>query len=372
MILSSVLGIISWLDLSLWVHSALHAAVAISCSSLSIAVSDVIIDSLVIERTQRESLSCGKNFVENKVPSAGNLQTLCWGASSAGSLVSSYLGITALPTLRPQEIFLATSILPLTVAISATLIEETKLTNKTFEQPLVALISSKVGEIWTFLKSPTIFLPLTFLILWRITPNTETVMFYFYVNELLFSETFIAKLQFYGSLSSFAGILIYRNFVAPRLTTSEDKASTSNERRISITMFIRLTLLFSVPVSMLQIILTNGWNQHFLNLSNEWFAAVDAMALNVFEEISFMPIMTLASVICPAGFEGSLFASIMSIFNLAGILSNELSAVLMDRLDIADHNFNNLSLYVAICATSSLLPLMLARFLLKRLDSASH
>ncbi len=188
MILSSVLGIISWLDLSLWVHSSLHAAVAISCSSLSIAVSDVIIDSLVIERTQRESLSCGKNFVENenKVQSAGNLQTLCWGASSAGSLVSSYLGITALPTLRPQEIFLATSILPLAVAISATLIEETKLTNKTLEQPLVALISSKVGEIWTFLKSPTLFLPLTFLILWRITPNTETVMFYFYVNELLF------------------------------------------------------------------------------------------------------------------------------------------------------------------------------------------
>ncbi|CCH65330.1 Folate transporter 3 [Richelia intracellularis HM01] len=42
-------------------------------SSLSVAVSDVIVDSLVVERAKAESQT-----------EAGSLQSLCWGASALG------------------------------------------------------------------------------------------------------------------------------------------------------------------------------------------------------------------------------------------------------------------------------------------------
>lgn len=57
LILSGLLGTLSWLGLAFFAHSALTATVAIALSSLAVAVSDVIVDSLVVERPAPKTLA---------------------------------------------------------------------------------------------------------------------------------------------------------------------------------------------------------------------------------------------------------------------------------------------------------------------------
>jgi hypothetical protein len=68
-----------------------------------------------------------------------------------------------------------------------------------------------------------------------------------------------------------------------------------------------------------------------------------------------------------AGIEGTLFASIMSIFNGAGVLGSELGALLTSVLGVTESNFQNLGLLVTICNLSSLVSLPLLG-LLDRVD----
>ena len=71
--ISGIMGSISWLALSSsWlVDSPAKATAVCILSSLSVAVSDVVVDSIVVERVQ----SAG-----DKDPGlAGGLQSLCWG-----------------------------------------------------------------------------------------------------------------------------------------------------------------------------------------------------------------------------------------------------------------------------------------------------
>ena len=66
----------------------------------------------------------------------------------------------------------------------------------------------------------------------------------------------------------------------------------------------------------------------------------------------------LAAKICPPGIEGALFAALMSIFNLGGIVSTEAGALLTSAFHVSETDFSNLAPLIATCALSSLLPLL--------------
>ena len=73
--------------------------------------------------------------------------------------------------------------------------------------------------------------------------------------------------------------------------------------------------------------------------------------------MGFLPLLVLAAKICPPGIEGALFAALMSIFNLGGIVSTEAGALLTDAFHVSETDFSNLSPLIVTCAASSLLPL---------------
>ncbi|KAM3576371.1 hypothetical protein VYU27_001722 [Nannochloropsis oceanica] len=70
-----------------------------------------------------------------------------------------------------------------------------------------------------------------------------------------------------------------------------------------------------------------------------------------------MPTLVLAARLCPPGIEGTLFATLMSVFNGAGALGAELGAFLTSALGVTENNFQNLGLLIAICNLSTLLSL---------------
>ncbi|XP_028773513.1 folate-biopterin transporter 1, chloroplastic isoform X3 [Neltuma alba] len=79
LVLSGLLGALSWSLMASFVDSKYDAAFCILLGSLSVAFSDVVVDSMVVERARGESQS-----------TSGSLQSLCWGSSSFGGIVSAY------------------------------------------------------------------------------------------------------------------------------------------------------------------------------------------------------------------------------------------------------------------------------------------
>ena len=98
LVLSGILGAISWISLATIVHTSWAATLAIALGSLSVAVSDVIVDSLVVERARGESQAA-----------AGSLQSLSWGASALGGLLTAYLSGILLEHFTTRTVFWVTA-----------------------------------------------------------------------------------------------------------------------------------------------------------------------------------------------------------------------------------------------------------------------
>jgi len=92
-------------------------------------------------------------------------------------------------------------------------------------------------------------------------------------------------------------------------------------------------------------------------LDDRLFTLGDDIVQSALGQVSFLPLLVLAAKVCPPGIEGALFAALMSIFNLGGIVSTETGALLTNALHVSETDFSNLSPLIVTCAMSSLLPL---------------
>jgi hypothetical protein len=117
------------------------------------------------------------------------------------------------------------------------------------------------------------------------------------------------------------------------------------------------TTLISAPLGLSQVLLTTHYNR-VLGIPDQLFALTDSAVLTVLGQVAFMPTLALAASVCPPGIEGTLFATLMSIYNASFTVGSELGAGLTAALHITESNFDQLTLLVVICSLSSLLPLM--------------
>jgi folate/biopterin transporter len=325
LILSGFLGAASWVALATVVHTAWAATLAIALSSLSVAVSDVIVDSLVVERAREESVSA-----------AGSLQSLCWGSSALGGLLTAYFSGSLLQRFDTHTIFAITASFPLIVSAVAGMIAEARVSAK----PDWSVVKHQLGQLRQAVTQKAIWLPTAFLFLWQATPTADSAFFYFTTNELGFQPEFLGRVRLVTSVASLLGIWLFQRFF----------------KEVPFRTFFGWTTLLSAVLGMSMLLLVTHANRA-LGIDDHWFSLGDSLILTVMGQIAYMPVLVLAARLCPAGVEATLFALLMSITNLAGLVSYELGAVLMHWLGITETNFSALWLLVLITNLSTLLPL---------------
>lgn len=325
LILSGILGAAAWVGMALWVNTAWAATAMILLSSLSVAVSDVIVDSLVVERARTES-----------VGTAGSLQSLCWGASALGGLLTAYFSGFLLEKFSTHTVFGITATFPLIVSLVAGLIAESKVS-----------VPSEWSVVWNQVKQlkgaitrKSILLPTVFLFLWQATPTADAAFFFFTTNELGFQPEFLGRVRLVTSLASLVGIWMFQRFF----------------KTVPFRRFFGWTTVISAVLGMTMLLLVTHTNRT-IGIDDHWFSLGDSLVLTVMGQIAYMPVLVLAARLCPPGVEATLFALLMSITNLAGLLSYELGAGLMHWLGVTENNFENLWLLVIITNFSTLLPL---------------
>ncbi|MGD1938577.1 MAG: folate/biopterin family MFS transporter [Cyanophyceae cyanobacterium] len=325
LVLAGLLGSGSWVALATVIHSAWAATLAIALSSLSVAVSDVIVDSLVVERARGES-----------VAQTGSLQSICWGTSAIGGLLTAYLSGALLERFNVQTVFLMTSSFPLLVAGAALLISE----QRRSLQPDWSSVKSQVGLLRQAVSKKAIWLPTLFLFLWQATPSADSAFFYFSTNELGFGPEFLGRVRLVTSIAMLLGIWAFNRFF-----------KTVPFRRI-----FAWGIVISTVLGLSTLLLVTHTNR-IIGISDRWFSLGDSLVLTVAGEIAFMPVLVLAARLCPPGVEATLFALLMSVLNLSSAVSQEFGAILTHWLGVTESNFDNLWLLVTITSLSTLLPL---------------
>lgn len=330
LVLSGLLGTFSWLAFATVVDSAPKATLAILCASASVAISDVIADSIIVERARQESL--GK---------AGSLQSLSWVCSALGGLITAYLSGKLLEHCSRQTVFGITASFPLLVSAVAWLIAEEKIDRqKTNSKTEKALVVNQIEQLWVAIKQKSIWLPALFLFIWQATPTSESAFFFFVTNELGFKPEFLGTVRLVTSLASLIGIWMFQRFF----------------KTIPFRTILGWSTLISATLGMTTLLLVTHANRS-LGIDDRWFSLGDNLILTVIGQITWMPVLVLSARLCPEGIEATLFALLMSIWNLSGLVSQELGALLTSWLGVTETNFDNLWLLVIITNLSTLFPL---------------
>jgi len=325
LVLAGLLGTGAWLALATIVDKPWQATIAIALSSLSVAISDVIVDSLVVERARKESQS-----------DAGALQSLCWGASAIGGIITAYLSGALLERFSVQTMFAITATFPLIVAAVAVLISE----ERTRDRPDFSQIKQQVGLLKTAVSQKAVWMPTLFLFIWQATPSADSAFFFFSTNELGFEPEFLGRVRLVTSVASLVGIWMFQRFF----------------KAVPLRKIFGWSIVISTALGMTALILVTHANRS-LGIDDRWFSLGDSLVLTVVGQIAFMPVLVLAARLCPPGVEATLFALLMSVFNIAGAVSQELGAILTHWMGVTPDNFEKLWLLVLVTNLSTLLPL---------------
>jgi folate/biopterin transporter len=331
LILSGLLGVVSWVTLATVVETPAAATAAIALGSLSVAVGDVIVDSLVVERARGESVSA-----------AGSLQALCWGSTSLGGLITAYFSGSLLQKFTTHEIFLITATFPLIVSGVAWLIAETPVAAK----PDWLAVKHQLSQLKAAISQRQIWMPTVFLFLWQGMPTSESAFFYFNTNELHFQPEFLGRVRLVTSLASLIGIWIFQRFL----------------KTVPFRVIFAWSTVIASVLGLSMLILVTHTNRA-LGIDDKWFSLGDSLILTVMGQIAFMPVLVLAARLCPPGVEATLFALLMSIVNFAGLVSYELGAFITHKLGVTDTNFDKLWVLVLMTNLMAMLPLLLLGWL---------
>jgi folate/biopterin transporter len=331
LVLSGLLGALSWGLMATFVDGKYGAAFSILLGSFSVAFSDVVVDSMVVERARGESQSV-----------SGSLQSLCWGSSAFGGIVSSYFSGSLVDSYGVRSVFTITSILPLMTSAVAILVKEQAVRVSDSVVSFVDSSKENLIQLWEAVRAKNVFLPTIFIFLWQSTPNSESAMFYFTTNKLGFTAEFLGRVKLVTSIASLLGVWIYNAFL----------------KNVPLRKIFLVTTILGTAIGLSQVILVTGVNRQF-GISDKWFAIGDSLVVSVLAQASFMPILVLAARLCPIGMEATLFATLMSICNGGSLIGGLIGAGLTKLFGVTKDRFDNLVFLVVLCNLTSLLPLPL-------------
>jgi len=175
-------------------------------------------------------------------------------------------------------------------------------------------------------------------------PSTDTVFLFFLNNDLGMGPEMLGRLRFAEAAASLGGIIIYRTWLKEVAT-----------RKI----FFGTTIAY-LPFCLVQMILVSKIHRQW-GIPDLALAFGDDVALTALGQLAFMPTLTLAARLCPPGIEGALFATLMSVYNLARIVGQETGGLLTQLVGVTETDFTRLPLLLGICTILSLTPLPFLR-----------
>lgn len=274
LILFSSISILGWASLVVMPPDKHWIIFSMMMANLGFAATDVITDGLVVEHS---------NEFTSPI-----YQSIAWGSRSMGAVCSGFTGGWLAQHWDPKQVFTLTMFLPFCVSLVALWILEKKVEKAPFKSPWGPVRSS-----FKLLLSSNLSFFSMILFMASISAAFGLPFFFHMKENLKFSETFLGLLSSIGWSGAMIGSFIYGRFL----------------RKISPKFLLRLAII----VNSINIFST-------LLIQNETTAFVLVFIGGVMGCLVMLPIFSsAASLTHQTGVEGTLFAILMSVFNLGQI-----------------------------------------------------
>mmetsp|Transcript_16820 Transcript_16820/g.40310 ORF Transcript_16820/g.40310 Transcript_16820/m.40310 type:complete len:507 (-) Transcript_16820:70-1590(-) len=328
LMMCGVAGCISWWVMSTFVNEVWFGFSMMFIASMAIGFSNVIAEGMIVEKSRGQS----QEF-------ASHLQATVHGAQAVGGIIAAYFSGMLLDYITNRQMFMLCAIFPLTLILVALISPEEKFTGDIAS--IRQGMGEKLNELFKAMMQPQILKPVAFVFMLNATPATGSTWFYFYTNTLGFTSGFLGTINVVGAVCSLGGVLLFGNFL-----------SSTPFRPILI-----WSTIISTVIGLTQLILVFRWNLAW-GIPDGFFCLGESAVLSVLGWINTMPILVLASRLCPQGMEATMYALIMSVNNLGGVIGAQFGALLTWQLGITDSNLDNFWILVLICNLSTVLPLV--------------
>lgn len=290
-ILASLGSFLSWLGLSFAGEKTEWLYGFVLLGNLGFAITDVVTDALIVENSTEAS--------------AQFYQSLAWGWRSLGAVLGGFGGGWLAQNVPYRLIFLATASLPLATLVLGFMIEEEPRRRGGGERPAILRpVFESLKALWESDLKYFCLLMLT----GSFSSAYGTPFFFFMKERLLFSETFIGTLSSLTWLGAILGCVLYGRLLGGK--------SLKNA------LFLSLGLNFINSLS------TYG-------VQNSWTASILFSLGGILGYLGLLPLMAAAAFLSRrSGVEGSLFALLMSVFNLGQILAGFIGGRLFDIIGL--------------------------------------
>jgi len=333
--IAGLFGGLSWFLMATWVNGVWQGFWCMLIGSAAIAIANVMSQALVVERSKGES----QEF-------ASHLQSVVWGAAFTGALIGSWLSGYLLKFMSDRHVFLICGGLPLTLVFLALIIPDKKVEGQASSEAESKKFRAVAQELYKTVMLPDIFYPTMFIFLLNATPSTGSAWFYFYSSKpplgLGFSSEFLGTVNVVGSVCNLAAVLLFQTFL----------------KKTAFRPLLIWGTLISTALGLSNLLLVFHVNRRW-SIPDEVFCVGESGVQSVVGWVTSMPIIVLAARLCPEGMEGTMYALIMSINNLGGIVGSQLGALLTQFLGVSSTNLDNFWLLVFLCNASNILPLFL-------------
>eukprot|EP00386_Alphamonas_edax_P002188 GDKI01006569.1.p1 GENE.GDKI01006569.1~~GDKI01006569.1.p1 ORF type:complete len:469 (+),score=46.54 GDKI01006569.1:137-1543(+) len=326
MLIFSFLQAVGYILLAAKVRTAFGAAFALMIIALSSAFCSSIAEGLVVERS-----GAAGQTLDGSV----DIVTKFIGFRALGSFLVAYFSGSLLEHVSKEAIFLTTACFPLLITATAIKMKET--TRASGRDTL-----GQFKEFSKFVQQKIIWGPALFSFLFMATPDYDTAMFFFFTNKLGFSPTFMGALRLTYSVAAMAGIVIYVKFL----------------KNTSFKAILLWSIVAALPIYLSPLLLISGINRT-LYIPDSVFVLSGSFLIEALSEFQILPLTILASRICPAGLEATMYAFLMSSRTIGVVASRALSSAGLSLLNITASNFTHLSVWIWICGALFVTPLLL-------------
>ena len=300
-----------WISFALIGSHKTSVLVSLWIANLGFAGTDVITDGLIVENSD---VAWGRIY-----------QSIAWGFRSLGSVLTGILGGWLLLKLEPKAIFLITACLPL-LAVPTMLLFREEPCRVSFSSEHLWVQAKSVGR-FCCMRSNLVFI--LFLALSSSSVLFGTPFFFYMKEKLFFAEDYLGFLISLG----WAGAAIGSVLFATRM-----KKISMRKLFCAVIVLNTLNILTTYAVRGVD--------------SAAWLVFFGGIAGGMM----ILPLMTAAAVLTTqSGVEGTLFALLMGLFNLAQIMWGILGGKLLPILGL----WQLIGLAALIqCAAYFLIPLM--------------
>ena len=256
-----------------------------------LAFSDVLCDAVMVETGKPLGMT-------------GRFQSVQWGAINTASVLAGIGGGWLSQNVRPQTTFLLISAFPaLSFVVTAITLREPR---SRFNREAVRVTGRAIrGAI----GSRPLWLAAGFIFLWNFSPSFGVPLNFYLVDTLKLSKISLGTLGSLGSAAAIAGAFLFGRYF----------------RRLPIRPLLNVSVAIGVASTLA-----------YLGLAGWWSGVVLTLVTGASTMIAVLATLDLAARSCPDRAEGTFFAALMSINNLAGIASAYVGGKLFEAVGLRD------------------------------------